>query len=91
MWIGQVGEIFLSDLIWAHQVNVEMSKPPLRDGDGLLQQVGVAVDLAVQAGFCPPGDIVGKAVRDKPRRHKAPKGQLPRVGNAVQMQKNVFS
>ncbi len=71
-----------------------MSKLLLRDGDGLLQQVGVAVDLlplVVQAGFCPPGNVVGKAAPDKPRRHKAPIGQLPRVGNAVQMQKNVFS
>ncbi len=30
----------------AHQVNVEMSKAPLMDGDGLRQQAGVAVDLA---------------------------------------------
>jgi hypothetical protein len=41
-----------------------MSKPLLRDGDGLRQQAGVAVDLAplaVHAGFCPAGDIVGEA------------------------------
>ncbi len=71
-----------------------MSKPPLRDGDGLWQQVGVAVDLAplaVQSGFCPAGDVIGEAAPDKPRRHKAPRGQPPRVGNAVQMQKNVSS
>jgi hypothetical protein len=46
--------------------------------------------LAVQAGFCPAGDVFGKAAPDKLRRHKAPRGQLPRVGNAVQMQKTVF-
>ncbi len=54
-----------------------MSKPPLRDGDGLRQQAGVAVDiapLAVQAGFCPAGDVVGEAAPDKPRRQKAPRG-----------------
>jgi hypothetical protein len=66
-----------------------MSKLPLRDGDGLWQQAGVAVDLAllaVQAGFCPAGDVVGEAAApDKPRRHKVPRGQPLRVGNAVQM------
>jgi hypothetical protein len=44
-----------------------MSKPPLRDRDGLQQQVGVAMDLAllaVQAEFFPAGDIVGKAAPD---------------------------
>jgi hypothetical protein len=54
----------------------------------------VAVDLAplaVQAGFCPANDVVGEAAPDKPRRHKALIGQPPRVGNAVQMHKNVFS
>ncbi len=71
-----------------------MSKLPLRDGDGLRQQADVAVDLAplaVQAGFCLAGEIVGEAAPDKPRRHKAPRGQPPRVGNAVQIQKNVYS
>jgi hypothetical protein len=29
---------------------VEMSKPPLRDGDGLRQQAGVAVDLVRYIG-----------------------------------------
>jgi hypothetical protein len=70
-----------------------MSKPPLGDGDGLRQQGGVVVDLAppaVRAGFCPAGDIVGDAAQDKRRRHKAPGGQPPRVGNVMQMQKNVF-
>ncbi len=71
-----------------------MSKPLLRDGDELRQQVGVAIDLAllaVHAGFCPAGDVVGKAVPDKPRRHKAPRGQPPRIGYVAQMPKNVFS
>jgi hypothetical protein len=56
--------------------------------------VGAALDLAllaVQAGFCPAGGVVGEAASDKPRRHKVPRGQPPRVGNTVQMQKNVFS
>ncbi len=54
----------------------------------------MAVDLAplaVQAGFCPAGDLGGEAAPDKPRRHKAPRGQPPRVGNAVKMPENVFS
>ncbi len=70
-----------------------MSKLPLRDGDGLRQQAGVVVNLAllaVQAGFCPAGDVAGEAAPDKPRRHKAPRGQPPRMGNAVQMQKSIF-
>jgi hypothetical protein len=70
-----------------------MSKLPLRDGDGLRQQAGVAMDLAllaVQAGFCPAGDVVGKASIDKPRGHKTPRGQPPRMGNAVHMQKYIF-
>ncbi len=69
-----------------------MSKPPLRDGDGLRQQAGVDLaPLAMQAGFCPAGDIIGKAAPDKPRRHKARRGQSPWMGNAVQMQKNAYS
>ena len=72
---------------------MEMSKPPLRDGDGLQQQEGVAVDLAllaVQAGFCLAGEVVGEAAPDKPRRHMALRGQPPRMGNVVQLQKYVF-
>ncbi len=70
---------------------MEVSKPPLRDG--LRQHANVAVDLAllaVQAGSCPVGDVVGKLAPDKFRRHKTPIGEPPRVGN-VQVQKNVFS
>ncbi len=70
-----------------------MGKPPLRDGDWLHQQAGVAVDLArlaVQAGFFPAIDVVGEAASDKPRRHNAPRSQPPRMGNAVQMQENAF-
>jgi hypothetical protein len=55
---------------------MEMSKPPLRDEDGLRQQAGVAVDLAplaVQAGFC-----------------KVPRGQPPRVGNAAKIKNCLF-
>jgi hypothetical protein len=57
-----------------------MRKPPLRDGDGLWQQVGVAVDpalLAVLAGFCPAGDVIGKTTPEKPRRHKVLRTSLP--------------
>jgi hypothetical protein len=53
----------------------------------------MAVDLAplaVQAEFFQAGDVVGEAAPDKPRRHKAPRGQSPRVGNAVQMQKKMI-
>ncbi len=62
-------------------------------GDGLQQQAGMAAGLAplaVQARFCPTGDVVGEAAPGKPRRHKAPRGQPLRVGNAVQMQKMSF-
>jgi hypothetical protein len=71
-------------LLRAHQVNVEMSKLPLRDGDGLRQQAGVAVYLALlaeQAGSCPVGDVVGEPTPDKSRRHKRSRGKPPRVGN----------
>jgi hypothetical protein len=71
-----------------------VSKPLLRDGDGLWQQVGVAVDLAllaVQTGSRPVGDVVGEPAPDEYRRHKKPGGDPPRVGIVVQMQKNVFS
>ena len=47
--------------------------------------------LAVQAGFCLAGEVVGEAAPDKPRRHKALRGQPPRVGNTVQKPKNVYS
>ncbi len=70
-----------------------VSKPLLKDGDGLRQQAGVVVDLAllaVQAGSRPIGDVVGEPTPDKSRRHKMLEGEPPRVGNVVQMQKNVF-
>ncbi len=72
---------------------MEVSKLPLRDGDGLREQVGVAVDLAlltVQAGSRPVGDVVRDPAPDKHRRHKTLKSEPPRVGNVVQMQRNVF-
>ncbi len=50
-----------------------MSKLPLRDGDGLWQQAGVAVNLALlaeQAGSRPVGDVIGEPTPDKSRRHK---------------------
>ncbi len=53
----------------------------------------MAVDLdllAVQAGFCPAGDVIGEVVPVKPRRHKALRGQPHRVGKAVQMKKKKF-
>jgi hypothetical protein len=43
--------------------------------------MGVVVALAplvVRAGFFPPGDGIGEALPDKPRRHKAPRNQAPR-------------
>jgi hypothetical protein len=46
--------------------------------------------LAVHAGFCPAGDVIGEAAPNKPRRHKTLRGKPPRVGNVVQVQKNVF-
>ncbi len=73
---------------------MEVSKPLLRDGDRLQQQTDVAVDLAllaVQAGSCPVGDVVGEPAPDESKRHKTPGGEPPTVGNVVQMQKNVFS
>jgi hypothetical protein len=70
---------------------VKVSKPLLRDGDGLRQQVGVALDLALlaeQAGSCPGVDIIGEPVPNKSRRNKMPGGEPPR--DIVQMQKYVF-
>jgi hypothetical protein len=72
---------------------VEVSKLPLRDGDGLRQQEGVVVDLAllaVQAGSRPVGDVVGEPTPDKSRRHKMPRGKPHRMGNVVQVQKMYF-
>jgi hypothetical protein len=92
---SMIVKMWLQPLLYcrAHQVNVEMSKTPLRDGVGLGQQAGVAVDLAslaMEAGFYPAGDVVDEAAPDKPRRHRAQRGQPPRMGNAVQMQKISF-
>ncbi len=50
---------------------MEVSKLPLRDGDGFQQQDGVAMGLAllaVQAGSCPDGDVVGEPTPDESRR-----------------------
>ncbi len=47
--------------------------------------------LAVQAGSCPAGDVVGEPVPDKSRRHKTSRGEPPRVGNVVQVKNNVSS
>ncbi len=71
---------------------MEVSKPLLKDGDGLRQQAGVVVDLAllaVQAGSRPVGDV-GEPTPDESRRHKMLEGKPPRVGNVVQMQKKSF-
>jgi hypothetical protein len=46
--------------------------------------------LAMQAGSCPAGDVVGEAAPDKPRRHKTLSGKPPRVGNVVQVLKHFF-
>ncbi len=73
---------------------MEVSKLLLRDGDGLWQQAGVAVDLAllaVQAGSRPAGDIIEEAAPDKSRRDKTLRGEPPREGNVVQMRINAFS
>jgi hypothetical protein len=49
-----------------------MSKLPFRDGDGLWQQAGVAVYLALlaeQAGSCPVGNVIGEPTQGKSGRH----------------------
>jgi hypothetical protein len=46
--------------------------------------------LAVQAGSCLAGDVVVEPASDKPRKHKTPRGNPPRVGNVVQVQKMSF-
>ncbi len=54
---------------------MKVSKLSLRDGDGLQQQAGVAVDLAmlaVQAGPRPVGDAVGEPTPNESRRNKMP-------------------
>jgi hypothetical protein len=61
---------------------VKVSKPSLRDGDGLRQQAGVAMDIslfAVQAGSSPVGDVVGEPTPNKSRRNKMPGGEPPRM------------
>ncbi len=53
-------------LQWAHQINMQVRKTPLGDGD----QACVAVDLAPLAGQTPVGpgsDVARKAVPHKPR------------------------
>ncbi len=37
----------ITELLRTHQVNVETSKPSLKDVDGLWQHTGVAMDIAV--------------------------------------------
>jgi hypothetical protein len=59
-----------------------MSKPPLRDGDVLRQQVGVAVGLgllAVEAGSGLGDDVAGEAAPIKSRRNHMPGGKAPRI------------
>jgi hypothetical protein len=54
---------------------MEVSKPSLRDGDGLRQEAGVVVDLAllaVQVGSRPVGDVLGEPAPYKSRRNRAP-------------------
>jgi hypothetical protein len=47
--------------------------------------------LAVQAGLGPGCPVLGKTVPDKSRRRNKPPGGKPlRVGNVVQVEKNVF-
>jgi hypothetical protein len=55
---------------WAHQINMQVTKTPLRDGDGEGDQASVAVDPAPLAGQTPAstgGDVAGKTVPHKPR------------------------
>ncbi len=50
-----------------------MRKTPLRDGDRLRLQVGVAMNLgllAEEAGSRPGGDVGGEPSPDKPKRHQ---------------------
>jgi hypothetical protein len=51
----------------SHQINVEMRKTALRDGNWLQWQEGVAVNLgllAVEANARPGGDVIGKSSPD---------------------------
>jgi hypothetical protein len=54
----------------AHQINMQVRKMPLGDGDGEGDQACVAVDLSLLAGQTPTGpagDIAGKTAPHKPR------------------------
>jgi hypothetical protein len=53
----------------AHQTYMEVRKTPLRNGDGLGNQVCMIVNLAPLAGQTPAGpggDVAGKTVPHKP-------------------------
>ncbi len=73
---------------------MEVRKTSLRDGDGLGNQVSVAVDLAPLAGQTPTGpggDVAGKTAPQKSRRNNTTGGKAPGVNNIVKMGKNIFA
>ncbi len=66
----------------SHQINVEMRKTPLQDGDRLRLQAGVAMNLgllAVEAGLRPGGDVSGEPSPDKSRKHYTPASAPPQM------------
>ncbi len=78
----------------AYQINVEVRKMQLGDGDGLGDQACVAVDLAPLAGQTPAGpvgDVAGKTAPHKPRQNNMTGGEPPKVSNIVKMIRNYFS
>jgi hypothetical protein len=66
----------------SHQINVEMRKTLLQEGDRLQLQACVAKNLgllAVEAGSQPGGDVGGEPSPDKPRRHHTSGGEPLRI------------
>jgi hypothetical protein len=60
----------ITELLRAHQINMEVRKTPLVDEDGLGNQACVAVDLAPLAGQTPAGpggDVARKTAPHKPK------------------------
>ncbi len=82
--------------IWqgAHQNDGEVREPPLGDGDVQRLGPGLVVNsalLAVQAGLGPGCHILDETVPGISRRNKLLGGSPLRVGNVVQVNKNVCS
>jgi hypothetical protein len=73
----------------SHQINVEMRKTSMRDGDWLQLQAGVAINLgplAVEAGSRPGVDVGGKPSSDKSSKHHTRGGEPPQMWNVVKME-----